>query len=163
MKRNRGIDQMYSTGAVRRPWPNARKAFRVETRPKTARRIAAMIATYAMWPHGIIRRITFLWRGIFARGTKEKNSIEPRVHLFCRFTNPRTFSGRASQEWTGMNAEPWPCEARATAVAKSSDTYPSVKPPSSRTGRGRIRTLWAQQTTEPRDPASLTAQSSCLG
>ena len=98
MKRNSGIDQMYSTGAARRFEPNARNAEREETRPNTARRIAAMIATYARWPHGIIRRITFLWRGIRARGTKEKNSMAPRVHLFWRFTNPRTFSGRASQE-----------------------------------------------------------------
>src|SRR5438093_1418959 len=122
MNRNSGIDQMYSSGAWRRSWPNARNAVLEETRPNTASRIAAMIATYARWPHGVISRIAFLWSGILAGGTKEKNSIEPRVHLFWRFTNPRTFSGRASHEWTGMNVEPWPRDARATAVAKSSDT-----------------------------------------
>ncbi|OGS51401.1 MAG: hypothetical protein A3K65_00080 [Euryarchaeota archaeon RBG_16_68_12] len=93
-----------------------------EILPKTARRIAAMIATYAMWPQGIISRRTFLCAGILAGGTKEKNSIDPRVHLFCRFTNPRTFSGSASHVWRGTNVDPYPREARATAVAKSSET-----------------------------------------
>src|SRR2546425_920048 len=113
--------------------------------------------TYARWPQGIIRRMIFLWRGIVARGTKAKNSMEPRVHLFWRFTNPRTFSGRASHEWSGRNAEPWPREASATAVAKSSETYPSVKPPSSRTGRGRTHPVWPVATTDPGDPAGLPA------
>src|SRR5437773_3343940 len=84
MNRNRGIDQMYSTGAARRFEPNARNAEREETRPNTARRIAAMIATYARWPHGIIRRITFLWRGIDRKSTRLNSShITISYAVFC--------------------------------------------------------------------------------
>jgi len=61
-------------------------------------------------------------QGILAGGTKEKNSIEPRVHLFCRLMNPRTFSGIASHEWRGTNVEPYPASSSLIAVAKSSDT-----------------------------------------